>query len=127
MTIRPGQAKGPYVGMSGSGSGSGGIEKVNSLFDPTDGLPSNPAIGDKYLSTATANTWVDGYIYEWTGSAWTGSAPYEGRIIYAILLDQMYTYNDATWRVYPDYWVKPVIAVYDNTNGIPGGPLGFPE
>lgn len=108
--------------MSGSGGsgGSGGIEKVISLFDPTDALPVAPSIGDKYLATGTANGWTDGYVYEWSGSVWTGSAPYEGRLLYAILLDQMYSYNDATWRIYPDYWVKPVIAVYDNTNGLPG-------
>lgn len=119
MGLRPGQAKGPWVGLSG-GSGSGGLEIVIALFDPTAGLPSDPAIGDRYLATATANGWSADYIYEWTGELWVGSEPYAGRTIFVLMVNQMYAYDFGSWRLYQDFWFKPVIAIYDNSSSLPG-------
>lgn len=119
MSIRPGQAKGPYVGPS---SCSGYLSPVLTLFDPTSGLPAAPALGDRYISTATANTWVAGNIYEWSGTVWSMTVPYDGAIVFVKWLDQLYAFNNSVWRLYQDFWFKPVISIFDNTLALPVAP-----
>jgi hypothetical protein len=52
-----------YAGFSWS-------DIVESFYDPTSGLPSNPLIFARYISTNTANGWEQDYIYEWDGIQW---------------------------------------------------------
>lgn len=119
MGMRPGQAKGPYVGRDGGGSGDGFLDPVISLFDPTGGLPPTPALGDRYLSTATANGWTADYIYEWNGASWSATVPENGNVVFVKQLNQLYAFDFNVWRLYQDYWFKPVIAIYDNTAALP--------
>jgi hypothetical protein len=120
MSIRPGQAKGPYVGPSIGGGAY--IAPVLTLFDPTGGLPANPALGDRYLSTATANTWVLNNVYEWSGTTWSMTVPPEGAIVFVRWLNMMYAFDFNVWRLYQDYWFKPVISIFDNTLALPVAP-----
>lgn len=117
MGIRPGQAKGPYVGKTDDGGGW--IAPVIALYDPTGGLPLSPSFGDRYLSTATANGWTENYIYEWNGFQWDVTIPSNGDVVFVKQLNQMYAFDFNVWRLYQDFWFKPVIAIYDNTSGIP--------
>jgi hypothetical protein len=48
-----------------------GIPKAPISFNPTAVLPTNPEIGDSYLATATANGWITGHYYAYSGSAWS--------------------------------------------------------
>jgi hypothetical protein len=78
--IRPGQAKGPFVG-AGSGSSVGSrywIDPVLSIFDNNSALPVGPTIGDRYIAKVTANGWVANYVYQWSGSIWVPTVPLDG-------------------------------------------------
>jgi hypothetical protein len=55
---------------------------IKELFDPTHGLPSNPTIGDIYLSELTINTWRKDYLYKWNGSIFEEQSPLDGLLIY---------------------------------------------
>jgi hypothetical protein len=125
MSIRPGQAKGPYVGTSDTNGQW--LAPVISFFDPTAAFPAAPVIGDRYIASATAThagvTWTKDYIYEWNGVTWTETAPAAGMVIFVISLNQMYAYTVAGgWRLYSDFWFKPVISIFDNTSAIPVAP-----
>jgi hypothetical protein len=125
MSIRPGQAKGPYVGNT-SGGGGAYLAPVYTLFDPTTAFPVAPALGDRYIASATAThglvTWSLGNIYEWTGTVWAETIPVDGAIVFAKWLNQLYAFYFGVWRLYSDFWFKPVIAIYDNTLGLPPAP-----
>ena len=91
MSMRPGQAKGPSVSIGGSGSGGGGfLAPVLSFYDPTGGLPVTPSTGDRYLSSATANGWTEGYIYTWNGIEWRETVTTIGMVVYVISLEQLF-------------------------------------
>ena len=122
MSIRPGQAKGPYVGTDSSDT-AGWLPPVIALYDPTTAFPVAPATGDRYLATVTAThggvTWTAGNIYEWIGSQWIETVPVNGDVVFVKQLNQLYAYDFNVWRLYQDFWFKPVIAIYDNTSGLP--------
>ena len=46
------------------------LNSVNGFYDPSNELPENPNIGDRWISSVTANGWTKDYIYEYTGTAW---------------------------------------------------------
>lgn len=62
-----------------------------------DGLPSGPSTGDRYLCDVAGSGWVVDYIYEWTGSAWSGTAPVAGMIVYVTDESILYVYTGAAW------------------------------
>jgi len=70
---------------------------VEDTFDPTGGLPVAPTTGDRYISEATANGWIENYIYEWDGSAWVGTAPEEGLMVWMLFDLIFYVFFSGGW------------------------------
>lgn len=62
------------------------LSQVLSFFDPTGGLPVAPAADDRYISSATANTWIANYIYYWDGDdvGWVQIIPTAGELTYVV-------------------------------------------
>jgi hypothetical protein len=86
MGMRPGQAKGPWVGSSSGGGGGSGnlfwLPPIISIFNNTLALPVDPTTGDRYLAEVTANGWIADRIYEWNGSTWVATVPVTGMATY---------------------------------------------
>lgn len=76
-------------------------ESVLAFYDPTAGTPVGPAVGDRYISLATAHGWTADHIYEWTGASWRDTAPNEGMIVEVEDLNQYWTYNGVAWVLLP--------------------------
>lgn len=71
---------------------------VKSRYDPTGGLPGDPATGDSYICTATANGWTIHYIYLHNGSAWEEEIPHEGQECWIDDVNHGYVYRDGAWE-----------------------------
>jgi hypothetical protein len=54
---------------------------VKGFHSPAGGLPVLPAVGDRYISSATASGWTIHHVYEWNGTAWVDFTPYEGMFL----------------------------------------------
>lgn len=52
--------------------------EVKSFYDPINGLPINPVIGEAYISSRTETGWIEKTIYEWNGSLWNSYPPNKG-------------------------------------------------
>lgn len=72
---------------------------VKDLWDPTSALPSDPAVGDRYIATATGTGWTENYIYEWSGAAWTQTAPAENDQVRVENKSAEYLYTGGAWTV----------------------------
>lgn len=60
-------------------------KSVDSFYDPVDELPTNPNVGDRYISYDTANGWTKNYIYEYVNSStWKETVPVKGDATYVI-------------------------------------------
>ena len=57
------------------------IRPVNGFFDPTAALPVGPAIGDRYIASATGSGWGVYSIYEWDGTNWIYMQPERGMVV----------------------------------------------
>ena len=57
------------------------LEPVIAFYDPTPGLPASPTVGDRYVSTATANGWIVDDIYQWSGGIWSQNIPVQGNAL----------------------------------------------
>lgn len=79
---------------------------VKSFFSPAGGLPVLPTVGDRYISSATANGWTIHHVYEWTGAIWADFTPYEGMTIINKLDGFIYNYVTLSallaWYKLPD-------------------------
>lgn len=51
---------------------------VGAFYDPINGPPIDPKVGDRYISLETAFDWHKDYIYEWNGHIWIQEIPTEG-------------------------------------------------
>ena len=73
---------------------------VLSFYDPTTSLPTNPSVGDRYISLATANTWVKDMIYEYNGTTWTETLVNIGYCVFveggSVHSDTMVLYKNPT-------------------------------
>ena len=78
-----------------------GVRQANIIdfHDPTAALPVNPATGDRYIATATANGWTTKRIYQWNGASWDETPPVLN--MQAKLTDKSaeYWYDGADWVV----------------------------
>lgn len=92
---------------------------VLSQFDPTNGLPSTPTFGDKYISLVTANTWVKDMIYMYNDVSWVKIIPQLNDTIYVKNTDTIIKFN-GTWVT--STIMLPVIQRWDSTNGLPLNP-----
>ena len=70
-------------------SNSRGVEwlapPIIEWYDPTEGLPADPEVGDRYGADATAEGWTIDYIYTWDGVTWVESIPDDGWMVWALL------------------------------------------
>lgn len=80
---------------------SGSLKPAKSFYDPTSGLPVLPTVGDKYISSGTANGWTANRIYEWNGSIWTERIPTDGYQIFVeggtLYARKYVVYDTNTW------------------------------
>ena len=97
-------------------------DPVISRFDPTAALPAGPSDRDRYISTATANGWTSGYIYEWfdDSAVWRETVPTEGFIARVLTEDQWYTFDGSGWWVFNDNRSAGIISmpVIANPSGL---------
>jgi hypothetical protein len=73
------------------------IPPIIEWYDPTDGLPVDPAIGDRYGADATANGWTIDYIYEWDGDSWVESEPEDGWMLWDIWGMMFWAFFSGGW------------------------------
>jgi len=85
----------PFATMSDIGFTLAWRNPIIDFYDPTPGLPSSPSTGDRYIASATANTWTEDYIYEYDGTDWIENIPLEGWTVENQTEDTYYTYNDS--------------------------------
>ncbi|MEM3062318.1 MAG: hypothetical protein QW303_02045 [Nitrososphaerota archaeon] len=87
------------VNTSGIIEGSG-IRIIN-FFDPTPGLPVNPANGDRYISLATANGWVLNNIeyFDEKLGIWKNIEPIPSALVYLTAINEARIFNPtAGWQ-----------------------------
>jgi len=74
---------------------------------------------NRYIAPTTSGDWVAEYIYEWTGTSWSGIEPNEGFAAWVEDEDLVYFYDDA----YPaGTWIKmSSTMVHNNLGGLQGG------
>ncbi len=74
---------------------------IKAFFDPTGGLPESPAVGDRFIATATANGWTVKNSYEWLGDVdgWSEITYRIGKIVYVASEDEWYGAGASGWRV----------------------------
>ncbi len=81
----------------------GGVEGVGQtvidFYDPTLGLPA-AVEGDRYVSLATANGWIQNYISVYTDDAWKVFSPLPGAILWFETPSAINIWNDnsGTWE-----------------------------
>ena len=73
------------------------VPPADDFFDPTGGLPTDPDVGDRYVSDATAGGWTIDYIYEWDGDEWIESPPELGWMIWVLLELLFYVFTINGW------------------------------
>ncbi len=73
------------------------LENVKSIYNPTTALPATPAIGDSYVSSATARGWTANHVYQWSGNLWIDTPPIEGMIKWIDDQDLFYYYSGSAW------------------------------
>jgi len=90
-------------------------ESVIDFYDPTASTPPGPSVGDRYISTATANGWTDNYIYEWNGTSWVETVPDEGTTTRNETDNKFYVFDGASWGE----WAAST--EHNATSGLQGG------
>jgi hypothetical protein len=84
----------------------GGNDFQESVIDEVDftvAEPGAPALGARYINTATGLSSGTGqavtatYIYEWNGTTWTETVPDEGTAVYVEDVNLIYIYNGGVW------------------------------
>jgi hypothetical protein len=97
-----------------------GLDWQNSVLSQTVAYGDATATtGNRYIAPTTSGVWTAEYIYEWTGTTWSGIEPNEGFATWVEDEDIVYFYND----VYPaGSWVKLAsITQHNNLAGLQGG------
>lgn len=89
-----------YV-LNSNGIVQGQGQQIIDFYDPTGGLPADPDDGDRYISEATANGWIENYIevYDATLDTWKNMEPVPGTIAWV------------------DGIAAPQLQVWNSTNG----------
>jgi len=93
-------------------------ESVINFYDPTVALPVGPAVGDRYIASATGSGWILNWIYEYDGALWMGFQPDEGATVEVETLDQYWHFNGAAWVL------MATVFAHNNLSGIQGGVAG---
>ncbi len=98
-----------YV-LNNNGIIQGQGQQVIDFFNPTGGLPVSPLDGDRYISVATANGWVNNnvVVYDATLGNWKNMAPVPGTLVWlsSIAPPQMRVWNPTS-----GLWENPAAAM----------------
>jgi len=106
----------PFATVADLSFGTVWRDPVLDFYDPTPNLPLGPTLGDRYISSATANTWTIHRIYEYNGATWDEYTPVESWSVWNETLDEYYNYNDT------NQWVSfGSVTTHNNTKGLQGG------
>jgi hypothetical protein len=77
---------------------------VLAIYDPTSETPPTPSVGDRYISSATANGWVQNNIYQWNGASWDSYTPLTNWAVYVeggtINAKSLVVYNGTEWVIF---------------------------
>jgi hypothetical protein len=76
---------------------------VKNFYNPTSSLPSTPASGDSYISSATANSWTVNRIYTYDGSSWIEEIPKLGNLINLSDTNDFYRFDSSSWSIPGNY------------------------
>ena len=98
-----------YV-LNSNGIVQGQGQQMINFFNPTGGLPTSPADGDRYISTATANGWVNNYIevYDANLGTWKNIQPVAGTMTW---LTGIATPQLRVWNPTSGIWETPAAAM----------------
>lgn len=96
-----------------------GLDWQNSVLSIAPVASGVQSTGNRYIASATGGGWTAEYIYEWTGTSWSGTEPNEGFATWVEYEDVVYVYNGA----YPaGNWVKfGTTVTHNNLSGLQGG------
>jgi len=102
------------------------LQPVDRFYNASAGIPTSPAIGNRYICNLAGHGWKYGYIYTYDG-AWQERAPRKGFTAYVLELDQLYSYEGTTWQKtnvnQGSDWQSSVINFFDPTDGLPENPV----
>jgi len=107
--------------MNSAISGLNWQEAIDDQVNFVTSEPGSPSTGDRYINTATgtssgtSQSVTANYIYEWSGSTWTESAPVEGWTVWDKTDDTNYTFNGTAWVEFGS------TISHNNTTGLQGG------
>ena len=96
-----------------------GLDWQESVIKITAAASGVATTGNRYIASATGGGWTQDYVYEYTGTSWSGTEPNEGFATWVEDEDVLYVYNDA----YPaGNWVKfGTTVTHNNLSGLQGG------
>ena len=97
------------------------IGVYSNFYDPTNGLPVGPAIGDGYVALTTANGWVKNDLYKWDGTIWVHTVVQIGYTAtikntapsspYVITFGTQNTWNNLGFNYYHDWYLGKEMTV----------------
>jgi len=97
-----------------------GLDWQNSVISQNVAFGDAVASGtNRYIAPTTSGDWIAEYIYEWTGTSWSGIEPNEGFATWVEDEDIVYFYDDA----YPTGdWIKiSSMTPHNDLSGLQGG------
>lgn len=74
-----------------------GLDWQESVLQRLAAPPMGPALGARYLATATAGGWTVDHIYQWDGAAYVDTTPNEGMCVFVEDENTFYRFADAVW------------------------------
>lgn len=92
-----------------------GLDWQDSVLDFTTAASGVATTGNRYIASATGGGWTEDYIYEYTGTSWSGIAPNEGFATWVEDEDALYVYNGTDWVRFGS------TITHNNTAGLQGG------
>jgi len=93
--------------------------KVIDFYDPSTSLPNAPSVRDRYIASASANGWINNYIYEWNGGLWVEYNPKNSSTLFVENENRNYIYLNSQWVV-----IEEVIT-HNDLSSIQGSAEGY--
>lgn len=87
-------------------------EPVINIVPAASGIATT---GNRYIASEDGGGWTEDYIYEYTGTAWSGTAPIEGFAAWVEDLDYLMVYNGTQWVRFGS------TVTHNYLNGLQGG------
>ena len=106
------------------------IVPVKSEIDLTSEEPASPVKGDRYINTATGTSSetsqevAEDYVYTWSGSEWTETAPIEGMIVLNKNEESIKSYLSSTWVAVYAHTLSEVLTAGNDAGGLDINNLG---